>query len=62
MSGRVGILIFPGTNSEEETLRACAGSCVSLGKKRRNRESRMAARSAASSRSIHWKSSSERAR
>jgi phosphoribosylformylglycinamidine synthase I len=23
MSGRVGILIFPGTNSEEETMRAC---------------------------------------
>jgi phosphoribosylformylglycinamidine synthase len=23
MSGRVGVLIFPGTNSEEETLRAC---------------------------------------
>lgn len=23
MSGRVGVLVFPGTNSEEETLRAC---------------------------------------
>jgi phosphoribosylformylglycinamidine synthase I len=23
MSGRIGVLIFPGTNSEEETLRAC---------------------------------------
>ena len=23
MSGRIGILVFPGTNSEEETLRAC---------------------------------------
>ena len=23
MSARVGVLVFPGTNSEDETLRAC---------------------------------------
>lgn len=28
MSGRAGILIFPGTNSEEETLRACRAAGI----------------------------------